>query len=154
MQLRDLVVKTGPSHPMSAALRVATDAVAALRRGEMLDAVIKKYDLVDSGRLMDAEHVDTGDIYQFALRAKVDDTLYRATLPLHDEEVSDPVQESDGVHVIAMVKHRFPVPQSFEQASNQLWMDVRKEAQEKVLTANLNYLHSRADISVAPEFPR
>jgi parvulin-like peptidyl-prolyl isomerase len=152
MQLRDLVIKTDASHPAAAAQARALAAVAALRRGQSLDAVIKKFEVVDSGRFMDAGHADTGDIFQFALRAKLGDSLYQATLPLRDGEVSDPVQESDGVHVIAMIKHRFPVPQAFEEASNHVWTDVKKEAQAKVRSANLTYLRNRADILLAPEF--
>jgi parvulin-like peptidyl-prolyl isomerase len=152
MQLRDLVIKTDALHPAAAAHARALAAVAALRRGQSLDAVIKKFEVVDSGRFMDAGHADTGDIFQFASRAKLDDSLYQATLPLRDGEVSDPVQESDGVHVIAMIKHRFPVPQTFEEASNQVWTDVKKEAQAKVRSANLTYLRNRADILLAPEF--
>jgi parvulin-like peptidyl-prolyl isomerase len=152
MQLRDLLVKTDASHPAAAAQAKALAAVEALRRGQPLDAVIKKFDLNDSGRFMDAGHADTGDIFQFALRAKLDDALYQATLALHDGEVSDPVPESDGVHVVAMIKHRLPVHQTFEEASNQIWTDVKKEAQGKVRSANLTYLRSRADIILAPEF--
>jgi parvulin-like peptidyl-prolyl isomerase len=152
MQLRDLLIKTDASHPTAAALETALSAVAALRRGQPLDTVINKFNLIDSGRFMDTGHVDTGDIFQFAVRAKVDDTLSQATLPLQDGEVSDPVRESDGVHIIAMVKHRFPVPQNFEAASDRVWTDVKNEAQAKVRSANLAYLRSRADIMVAPEF--
>jgi parvulin-like peptidyl-prolyl isomerase len=154
MQLRDLLVKTDASRPMATAHATALAAVAALRRGQSLEAVIKRFGLADSGRFMDAGHADTGDIFQFALRAKLDDTLYQATLPLHDGEVSDPVAEGDGVHVIVMVKHRFPVKQTFEEASNQVWTDVKKEAQAKVRSANLTYLRSRADIILAPELAR
>jgi parvulin-like peptidyl-prolyl isomerase len=159
MQLRDLLVKidavkADASHAPATAHAEALAAVAALRRGQTLDAVIKKFDLVDSGRFMDAGHPDTGDIFQFALRAKLDDALYQATLSLHDGEVSEPVEESDGVHLIAMIKHRFPVAQSFEEASNQVWTDAKKEAQGKVRSANLTYLRSRADIMISPEFAR
>jgi hypothetical protein len=142
----------GAAQPAEAAHAAALAAVAALRHGQTPDAVIKKFNLVDSGRFMDAGHADTGDIFQFALRAKLDDALYQATLPLHDGEVSDPVEESDGVHLIAMIKHRFPVAQTFEEASSQVWTDVKKEAQAKVRSANLAYLRSRADIMTAPEF--
>ena len=151
MQLRELVVKIDAARPPAAAQAKAVAAVAALRQGQPLDAVIKKFDLTDSGRFMDAGHADTGDIFQFALRAKLDDTLYQATLPLHDGEVSDPVPESDGAHLIFVIKHRFPVQQTFEEASNQVWTDVKKEAQARVRSANLTYLRSRADIILAPE---
>jgi parvulin-like peptidyl-prolyl isomerase len=154
MQLRDLLVKIDAAHPPAAAKAAALAAVSALRRGQTLDAVIKQFDLVDSGRFMDAGHADTGDIFQFALRAKLDDRLYQATLRLHDGEVSDPVDENDGVHLIAMIKHRFPVARTFEEASNQVWTDVKKEAQAKVRSANLTYLRSRADIMMAPELAK
>jgi parvulin-like peptidyl-prolyl isomerase len=154
MQLRDLVVKIDPSRPLAAAQAKALAAVAALRQGQSLDTVIKKFDLTDSGRFMDAGRADTGDIFQFALRAKFDDALYQATLPLHDGEVSDPVPERDGVHLVFVIKHRFPVQQSLEEASNQVWTDVKKEAQARVRAANLSYLRSRADIILAPELAR
>ena len=152
MQLRDLLIKTDAAHPTAAARATALAAIAALHSGQKLETVIKKFILVDSGRFMDAGHADTGDIFQFAVRAKVDDALYNAILPLKDGEVSDPVVESDGVHLVAMIKHRFPVPQSFEEASNNVWTDVKKDAQAKVRAANLAYLRSLADIVVAPGY--
>jgi foldase protein PrsA len=154
MQLRDLVIKADPSHPGADARATARAAAAGVRAGRPLDAIIKQYSLVDSGRFMDAGHIDTGDIFQFAVRAKVDDALYDAALPLKDGEISDPVDERDGVHLIAMIKHRFPVPQSFEQASNRVWSDVKNEAQAKVRAANIAYLRSRADIVLAPEYAK
>jgi parvulin-like peptidyl-prolyl isomerase len=150
MQLRDLVVKPETAHP-AVARATATAAIAALRKGQPLAAVIQKFGLVDSGRFMDAGHVDTGDIFQFAVRAKTDDATYNATLPLKDGEISEPLEESDGLHLIVMIKHRFPVAQNFEEASNRIWTDIKNEAQAKVNAANIAYLKSRADIVVAPE---
>jgi hypothetical protein len=150
MQLRDLVVKPDTAHP-AAARAIATAAIAALRKGQTLASVIQKFALVDSGRFMDAGHVDTGDIFQFAVRAKTDDSTYKATLPLKEGEVSEPLEQSDGIHLIVMIKHRFPVAQNFEEASNRVWSDLKNEAQAKVNAANIAYLRSRADIIVAPE---
>jgi len=150
MQLRDLVVKPDTAHP-AAARAIATAAIAALRKGQTLASVIQKFSLVDSGRFMDAGHVDTGDIFQFAVRAKTDDSTYKATLPLKEGEVSEPLEQSDGIHLIVMIKHRFPVAQNFEEASNRVWSDLKNEAQAKVNAANIAYLRSRADIIVAPE---
>jgi hypothetical protein len=150
MQLRDLVVKPDTAHP-AAARAIATAAIAALRKGQTLASVIQKFSLLDSGRFMDAGHVDTGDIFQFAVRAKTDDSTYKATLPLKEGEVSEPLEQSDGIHLIVMIKHRFPVAQNFEEASNRVWSDLKNEAQAKVNAANIAYLRSRADIIVAPE---
>jgi parvulin-like peptidyl-prolyl isomerase len=151
MQLRDLVVKKDESRSPEAALATATEAAKALRRGQSLEAVRKRYQLVDSGRFQDAGHVDVGDIFQFAVRAKVDDALFNAIIPLKDGEVSQPVAESDGVHLVLMVKHILPVPQTYEEAANRVWTDLKNESEAKVRAANLAYLRSRADIVVAPE---
>jgi parvulin-like peptidyl-prolyl isomerase len=86
------------------------------------------------------------------VRAKVDDPLYNALSPLKDGEISEPVDESDGVHLIAMIKRRLPVSQTFEQASNRVWADVKRDAEAKVRAANLAYLRGRADIVVAPDY--
>ncbi len=154
MQLRDLVVRSDAGHPGAAARAVAGAAVAALRHGAGLDEVMRQYGLADSGRFMDAGHVDTGNIFQFAVRAKLDEALYRAALALEDAQVSDPVEEADGVHLIAMIRHQFPVAQSFQDAQNRVFADFKKDAQDKVLQANLKYLHSRADIALSPELGR
>jgi parvulin-like peptidyl-prolyl isomerase len=151
MQLRDLVAKTDASLAAQAARAVANQAVVAARSGQSLGWVIERFNLADSGRLMDAGHVDTGDIFQFAVRAKLDDALYNAAIALKDGEVSEPIDEPDGVHLIAMVKHRFPVPQSFEQASDRVWSDLKTAAQAKVRAANINYLRGRADILLSTD---
>jgi uncharacterized protein (DUF2249 family) len=151
MQLRDLVVKTDATHSLGAARTTVASAIAALRAGKPIDAVIARFNLIDSGRFMEAGHVNLGDIFQFAVRIKSDDAIYNATLLLKDGEVSEPIEESDGVHLIYMMRHRFPVAQTFEQASNRVWRDVKSEAQAKVNAANIAYLRSRADIIVAPD---
>jgi parvulin-like peptidyl-prolyl isomerase len=151
MQLRDLVVRTDASRSAAAAHAVAIKTAAEIRAGQPLDEVIKRYGLVDSGRFMAAGHTDLGDIFEFAVRAKADDALYNALSPLKDGEISDPIDESDGIHLIAMIKRRLPVSQTFAQASNRVWADVKREAEAKVRAANLAYLHGRADIVVAPD---
>lgn len=154
MQLRDLVARTDASRSATVAHTMAIKAAAEIRAGQPLDAVIQRYGLVDSGRFMAAGHTDFGDIFEFAVRAKVDDPLYNALSPLKDGEISDPVDESDGAHLIAMIKRRLPVSQTFEQASNRVWADVKREAEAEVRAANLGYLHGRADIVVAPDYAR
>lgn len=152
LRLRDLVLKTDGFPSPALARAKAGEAAAALRRGEPIEAVMKRFGLADSGRFVDAGHVDLGDIYQFAVHAKVDGVLEKVILTLKDGEISDPVDQSDGVHVVVMTKHRFPVPQSFEEATNRVWTDVKTAAQNKVRAANLVYLRSRADIVVAPGY--
>jgi hypothetical protein len=166
MQLRDLVIKSQPAVAVFDARAPAPEtgasvvdaraavlsAIAALRGGQKLEIVVEKFKLVDSGRFMEAGHGDTGDIFQFAVRAKVDDALYDTIAPLKDGEFAGPVVEADGVHLIAMIRHRFPVPQTFDEASNLVWTDYKKDAQAKVRAANITYLRRLADIVVAPGY--
>jgi PPIC-type PPIASE domain len=152
MQLRDLVARTDASRSPAAAHAAVTKSAAEIRAGQPLDEVIQRYGLLDSERFMAAGHTDFGDIFEFAVRAKVDDALYYALSPLKDGEISDPVDESDGVHLIAMIKRRLPVSQTFEQSSNRVWTDMKREAEAKVQAANLLYLHGRADIVVASDY--
>ena len=154
MQLRDLVVRPAPGRDATQARATALAAIAVLRRGQPLESVMRNFGVTDSGRFMDAGHVDTGDIFQFAVRAKSDDAIYNAAVTLRDGEISDIVEEPDGMHFIAMIKHRFPVAQTFEQASDRVWTDVKNEAQARVRAANLAYLRGRADIIVTPEYAR
>jgi len=101
---------------------------------------------------MTAGHTDLGDIFEFAVRAKVDDALYDALSPLKDGEIAKPVVESDGLHLLLMVKHRFPTAQKFEQASDGVWRDVKREAETRVRAVNIAYLRHRADVVVAPDY--
>jgi hypothetical protein len=154
MQLRDLVAKTDVNHSVEQARATIAAAINALRNAQGLDAVLRKYLLTDSGRFMVAGHVDTGDIYQFAVKAKTDPVTFQSAIALRDGEVSEPFELADGVHIVVMVKHRFPVAQSFDEAQNRVWTDVKTEAQAKVNAANLAYLRSRADILLAPEYAK
>jgi hypothetical protein len=145
MRLRDLIA----ADPTDAAT-----AASELRAGKALDGVMSRHALKDSGKFMKAGQVDTDDLYQFAVRAKFDDPLFQAALLLNSGQVSDPIREPDGVHLIFMTAHRPAVAQSFEQARSRVWNDLKQAMQSKVREANLAYLRGRADILVAPEFPR
>jgi parvulin-like peptidyl-prolyl isomerase len=154
MQLRDLVIKPQSARPAAADRALAGEAAAAIRRGQALEAVMTRYGMVDSGRFVDAGHPDLGDIYGFAVHAKVDAPLEAAIVALKPGEVSEPVEQDDGMHVIVMRRHQFPVAESFEEATNRVWTDVKTAAQNKVRAANLAYLRGRAEIVVAPDATR
>lgn len=152
MRLRDLLIKADETHPAGAARELALEAGAALRNGEPLETVMRRFGLADSGRFMEAGRVNTGNIFQFAVRAKVSEALYEAILPLKEGQVSGPIVESDGVHLILMLERRSPVPQTFAEASDRVWKDVRNEALDKVRAANLAYLRARAQIVVTSDY--
>jgi parvulin-like peptidyl-prolyl isomerase len=150
MRVRELVARTADVSVEQASTRAA-QAVAALRAGAPLDQVMKKYGLVDSGRLMDAGHVDTGDIFEFAAKAKLGDAVYAATAPLKTGEISAPIPQPDGPHVLVMLERHAPQPQSFAQVRDTVWTDLKNEAQTRVRAANLRYLRQRADILLSAD---
>lgn len=150
MQLRDLVVKSGAN--VKEALAAAKEAVSSMRGGASVSEAMARFGLKDSGKLMDGHHVDTDEIFQFAVRAKLGNTLFDAVLALQGGQISEPVPDADGVHVIVMVAHRFPVMQDFDQARDRVWKDFIRDAQAKVVNANIQFLRSRADIVLAPEY--
>ena len=152
MRLRDLIVTEGPNRNRSDALAAATAAAAALRGGTSLASVMQRYNLHDSGRFTNNGVVDTEDIFEFAVQAKVDPKLFAAIAPLNSGEVSEPVEETDGVHLVYVVMRRRAVAQGYEAAANTVWNDYKAAAQARVNKGNLKYLRNRADILIAPEY--
>ena len=168
MRLRDLMLgaspeRARPEHPAAARpsaaapslssgapAEAARAAVQALRQGEPVDSVAARFGLRDSGRLLDSGHIDMGDVFDFAARARLAPAVFGAASRLAGGEVSNPVPAPDGIHVIVMLKRVFPAQRPFAEVSNEVWRDLSEDAKHRVREANLRYLRSRADILVAP----
>jgi parvulin-like peptidyl-prolyl isomerase len=142
LRLRDLVAK-GKSD--------AQQAVAALRASVPLDKVMQRYHLEDSRALLDAGQVDTGEVFEFAAKAKLGAEVYAAAATLQGGQVSDPIPQSDGVHVVVMLEHRMPVQEDYAVAADKVWNDFKNDAQTQVRDAEVRYLRSRADILLSPD---
>ncbi len=82
LRMRDLVAKSGTAAATEQATANAQQAVTALRAGMPVEQAMQRYRLEDSGALMAAGHVDTGDIFEFAARAKLARELYAAAATL------------------------------------------------------------------------
>ncbi len=149
MQVRDLVAAVTAQRAVADAQRDAAAAIAALRQGRALDAVMPQFNLIDSRRLMDSGHVDLGDVFDFAARARLEPTVYAAAIALTTGQISDPVIAADGVHVIVMVKRVPPAQRGFSEVSNEVWRDVTEDAKRAVRANNLRFLRTKADIQVA-----
>ena len=146
VRMRDLVV---PSGAAGAPLERARDAVQALRAGTPLDQVMQHFALVDSRRLLDSGHVDTGDVFDFAARARLDPAVFAVARGMASGQISDPIATADGVHVVVMVRRVPPQQRSFSESSNEVWRDVTEDAKRRVRAASLRYLRSRSEILVA-----
>jgi parvulin-like peptidyl-prolyl isomerase len=151
LRMRDLVAKSGAAATREQALATAQQAVTALRAGVPLDQVMQRYRLEDSGVLMDAGHIDTGEIFEFAAKAKLGPNVYAAAATLQGGQVSDPIRETDGAHVVVMLEHRMPVQEDYPAAADKVWTDYKNDAQTRVREANVRYLRSRADILLSTD---
>ena len=145
MQVRDLMVPAASGQ----APQTAEQAVAALRKGAALEAVMKQYGLQDSRKLLDSGHVDTGDVFDFSAKARLDPKVFDAAEKLGAGQISDPVTSADGIHVVAMIKRDPPRQREYDEVRNEVWTDLKKEAQDTVRAGNLKYLASKATIKIA-----
>ena len=151
LRMRDLVVKVDTAASIDQAMANASQAVMALRAGMPLEEVMQRYRLEDSRKLLDAGHIDTGEIFEFAAKAKLGPEVYAAAAALPGGQVSDPIRQSDGAHVVVMLEHRMPVQEDYVTAADKVWSDYKNEAQARVREANVRYLRSRADILISPD---
>jgi parvulin-like peptidyl-prolyl isomerase len=150
LRMRDLVAKSGAA-TAGQAMASTQQAVTALRAGVPVELAMQRYRLEDSGALMAAGHVDTGEIFEFAARAKLAREIYAIVATLQSGQISEPIRQSDGVHVVVMLEHRMPVREDYATAADQVWTDYKNEAQARVREANVRYLRSRADILLSPD---
>jgi parvulin-like peptidyl-prolyl isomerase len=151
LRMRDLVVRTGAAVSSEQAMAQAQQAVAALRAGLSVDQAKQRFRLEDSGALMDAGQPDTGQIFEFAAKAKLAAPVYAVVASLPAGEVSDPIVHSDGVHVVVMLQHQLPAPQDYALAADKVWTDYKNDAQARVRDANVRYLRGRADILLSAD---
>jgi parvulin-like peptidyl-prolyl isomerase len=140
MQLRDLVSDDAPA---------AGKAVVALRHGKALDAVMSEFGLRDSRKLLDSGHVDLGDVFDFSAKARLDAPVFAVASTLSAGQTSDPVLCSDGAHIVVMMKREPPRQRPFAEVRNEVWTDLKKDAQDQVRNGNLKYLTGKADIRIA-----
>ena len=151
LRMRDLVAKSGAAATAEEAMADAQQAVKALRAGLPVEQAVRRYRLEDSGALMVAGHVDTDEVFEFAAKAKLAREIYAAAATLRSGQVSEPIRQSDGVHVVVMLEHRIPVQEDYATAADRVWTDYKDEAQTRVRDANVRYLRSRADILLSTE---
>jgi PPIC-type PPIASE domain len=151
MRLRDLVARETASVRMDQAAASAQQAVVELRAGTPIDGVMQQFHLVDSGRLLDAGRVDTGDILEFAAKEKLGVEIYGAASRLQAGETSDAIRQSDGAHIIVMMQRRVPIQQEYAAAADQVWTDYKNDRLAAVRAANVEYLRSRADVLLSDD---
>jgi parvulin-like peptidyl-prolyl isomerase len=149
MQLRDLVLPMSAAPTPEQCAHIAMKAAKSLRHGMPLEEAMDKFGVQDSRRLLDSGRIDTGDVFDFSAQARLDPKVYHVAAKLNGGETSGPVMAEDGVHVVVMLKREPPRQRAFSEVSNEVWTDLKKEAQDQVRAGHLRYLSGKADIRIA-----
>lgn len=121
----------------------AAEAVYQLRSGATLDYIMQHFGFVDSGR------VDHGEQLEFAAKLHLSDELYQAASALSSGEVSDPVVDIDGIHVLVMDRREPPAAADFSSVRDKVYSDYRKAESARSRAQDLALLRSQAQILLA-----
>jgi hypothetical protein len=122
----------------------ATEAVYQLRAGTSLDYISSHFGFANSGRMDDNEQPD------FAAKLHLGDRLYAVAAQLRDGEISDPVLDSDGMHILVMVRHEFPKVSQFGAVRDRVYLDWRSAQTRQAQEENAHLLRAQAQILIAP----
>ena len=130
--------------PPSAGTQKTHDVVVALRANTPVEEVISRYGLT--------EPRNDGDEFYFAAKIHLGDELFAQALKVKPGEVLEPVQQSDGIHIVKVFQDKQPVPLTFERAKLQVLTDFKNAQQEKLMTATMRFLRERSKILVASDY--
>lgn len=140
LTLRDLYLAPGPTLTADQAKATMAEVAKDLRGGATPDAEIQKHHLMEA-------HKVNGEELDFAAKIHLGAKLYAAVQDAKAGEITDPVADADGtIHVLAIGKRIPSVQLSLADASNQVFTDFKKDAQDKVQADNIQFLKGKAEI--------
>jgi hypothetical protein len=140
LTLFDVYLAPSADRTLDQNMATMTAVAKDLRGGAKPDDVIKKYGL-------QVGHKVTGEELDFAAKIHLGDTLYKAIVDDKPGQITDPIVDKDNtVHVMQVGKRVPSVQLSLADASNQVFTDYKKDAQDAVQAANISYLKGKAEI--------
>lgn len=87
-----------------------------------------------------------GEEFYFAAKIHLGDRLFDAARILATGQSSPPIVMPDGVHVLVMQHNAPPVPLSFADAREQVLVDYKREAENRLQGSTERFLRDKADI--------
>jgi hypothetical protein len=123
---------------------VVPDAAGAIQAAE----VLRSGGSLKAGEL----HRLQGEVFDITAKLQLGPALYAAIETLKPGEVSVPVTQPDGVHLILMTQRLAPVLPPFDDAMKTVYADYMRSARAPVEAANERYLRKKATILVAPGY--
>ena len=143
MTLRDLVFVQ--HYAGDSAIQAAKSAVQALRSGQLVDAVMQKFGLKDTGKV-------NGEEFYFAAQIHLGDALFQVARNLASGQVSDPVLAADGPHILVVVGNRPPIPESYETAKENVASDYKRDLAARLQGDEERYLRAKAQILIRRDY--
>jgi hypothetical protein len=147
MDLTDLVLHVGgfenADQNVEQAMADAEQAVYELRSGTPVAAVMQHFGFVDSGNV-------SGEDPDFAAKIHLGPKLYGVAAAMTNGEVSEPIADKDGVHVMIMHERDPPIINGFDKVRNNVYGDYVQDQKAKVIQASLALLRRKAQIILAP----
>ena len=147
MQLVDIVLHFGgiedADQSVEQAEADAAQAVYQLRSGASLDYVMSHFGF-SAGRM------DGGEQFDFAANIHLGPKLFAVATELSDGDISDPVTDTDGVHVMIMHHRQAPFDAGFDKVRNNVYADYVAAEQKRLQEQNVEFLHANADVVLAP----
>jgi hypothetical protein len=151
MSLRDLVLHVGGYQDIdqstAQAEADAAEAIYQLRSGAAVDRVMQHFGLMDSGR------AGTGEVLDFAAKLHLGPKLFQVAETLSDGQVSDPISDADGVHVLVMERRDPPRAADFASVRAKVYDDFVQSQAKRAQEAGLKILRRDARVLLAPGAP-
>ncbi|HMI19157.1 MAG TPA: peptidylprolyl isomerase [Sphingomonas sp.] len=99
--------------------------------------------------LKTAGRVDDGEEFYFAARIHLGDHLFAAARGLKDGEISDPIEQPDGFHILQMVANNRPRAMGYDQVRDRVLRDFLLAKVARLQAGNERFLRKRADVKIA-----
>jgi parvulin-like peptidyl-prolyl isomerase len=125
----------------------AAEAIYQLRAGAPIDRVAEHFGMTDSGR------ADNGEVLDFAANLHLGRKLFDAARGLKDGEVSNPIADSDGVHVLVMQHRNAPRSADFNSVRAKVYTDYLEAQSKRAQEESLKVYRGEAHIILAPGAP-
>lgn len=148
MLVHDLVLGVGGyqnvDQSVTQAQTDAAEAVYQLRSGVSISYVEEHFGFVESSRVTDGTELD------FAAKLHLGARLYAVAATLNSGEVSDPIVDTDGVHVLVMEQRQPQTLAPFSAVRTKVYTDYRTAVSARATADNVNILRRQARILVTP----
>jgi hypothetical protein len=148
MDVKDIVLHVGgyenANQTTAQAESDATEAAYQLRAGADPDYVMNHFGFVDSGRMDGTRQLD------FAAKLHLGEKLYAVARRLEDGQVSDPVTDHDGVHLLLMQQRIPERVADFNTARDRVYSEYKDSQRRRAAEENLVILRREARILLAP----